>query len=448
MLWRKKVFVVGFFVLLMGYVLVGYTRVPFHGDEADHLFKSRDFITYFVEGDPNVLRVRPPVAIDSEEHIRLLTGTTTAYLTGYALWSAGVGKWEWPAPWYYGLDYTWNVENGRRPEEFKLHRARLVTTLLMILSIPLAANIAYRIGQFDQRRPYIASAVTGFLVATHPAWLLNGRRVMQEATLGAFSLMVVWLALLLIQKSTLARWLGLSIAAGLCLASKPTGVIAVGAVIGTLIILQLGQRFFYTTAGIQAAHQSQIRPFAGLFGVVFGAVGVYILLMPAIWDAPLDRMRLAGELRLQVLHGQTKASPDAYDSNWAQGVALIQQPFLTDLQYYESPAFEQVLEDEITRYEKAHLDGWQMSRRVGVMWTAAAAIGLVTLIHRWRHPSVFVGLIWSGGTAVALGISVPLAWQRYYLLWSLIGCILAGIGLQTIFTLLTNRNFRTSEPHG
>lgn len=448
MTWPKKALRMGFFAVLMGYVLVGYTRVPFHGDEADHLFKSRDFITYFVEGDPNVLRVRPPVAIDSEEHIRLLTGTTTAYLTGYALWSAGVEKWEWAAPWYYGLDYAWNVENGRRPEEFRLHRARLVTTLLTMLSIPLAANIAYRMGQFSQRRPYLASLVTGFLVATHPVWLLNGRRVMQEAALGTFSLMVVWLALLLIQKSTLARWIGLSIAAGLCLASKPTGLIAVGLVMGALVILQLGRRFFHTADETQRIHKSQIRSFAELFGVVFGAVGVYILLTPALWDAPLDRMRLAGELRLQVLHGQTKASAAAYDSNWAQGVALIQQPFLTDLQYYESPAFEQVLEGEITRYEKAQLDGWQMSRSVGMIWTGVAAIGLGTLIHRWRHPSVFVGLMWSIGTAIALGISVPLAWQRYYLLWSLIGCILAGIGLQTIFTLLTSRNFRMSEPHG
>lgn len=448
MAWCKKALVMGFFVVLIGYVLIGYTRVPFHGDEADHLFKSRDFITYFVEGDPNALRVKPPVAIDSEEHIRLLTGTTTAYLTGYALWSAGVEQWEWPAPWYYGLDYTWNIENGRRPEEFKLHRARLVTTLLTMLSIPLTANIAYRMGRFDQRRPYLASLVTGFLVATHPVWLLNGRRVMQEAALGTFSLMVVWLALLVMQKPTLIRWIGLSIAAGLCLASKPTGVIAVGVVMVALIILQLGRRSFHTSGEIQGVHQSQIHSFAQLLGVVIGAVGVYILLTPALWDAPLDRVRLAGELRLQVLQGQTKASADAYDSNWSQGGALIQQPFLTDLQYYESPAFEQVLEDEITRYEKAHFEGWQMSRPIGTIWTGVAAIGLVALLRRSRYPIVFVGLTWSMGTAIALGITVPLAWQRYYLLWSLICCILAGIGLQTIFTLLTNRNFRMSEPHG
>ncbi|MBZ0321327.1 MAG: glycosyltransferase family 39 protein [Anaerolineae bacterium] len=448
MTWRKKALFIGFFGVLMGYVLVGYTHVPFHGDEADHLFKSRDFITYFVESDPNALRVRPPVAIDSEEHIRLLTGTTTAYLTGYALWSAGVEKWEWPAPWYYGLDYTWNIENGRRPEEFKLHRARLVTTLLTMLSIPLAANIAYRMGRFDLRRPYLASLVTGFLVATHPVWLLNGRRVMQEAALGTFSLMAVWLALLVMQKPTLLRWIGLSIIAGLCLASKPTGVIAVGAVMGALIISQLGQRFFHTISEIQTLYQSQIRQYARLLGVVFGTAGVYILLTPAIWDAPLDRMHLAGELRLQVLQGQTKASAEAYDSNWAQGVALIQQPFLTDLQYYESPAFEHVLDNEIAKYEQAYLDGWQMSRPVGIIWTGMAAIGLGTLIYYWRYPTTFLALVWTLGTAAALGISVPLAWQRYYLLWSLICCILAGIGLQAIFTLLTNRNSWMSDSHG
>lgn len=447
MAWHKNALMVGFFGLLMGYLLVGYTRVPFHGDEADHLFKSRDFMAYFVEGHPNALRVRPPVAIDSEQHIRLLTGTTTAYLTGYALWSAGVEKWEWPAPWYYGLDYAWNVENGRRPEEFKLHRARLVTTLLTMLSIPLAANISYQMAAVDSRKPYLASVVTGFLLATHPVWLLNGRRVMQEAALGTFSLLVVWLALLVIQKPTLLRWIGLSIAAGLCLASKPTGAITVGLAIGSLSIVQLGRRFFH--AANETRHPPHIRRFTGLLGVVIGAVGVYILLTPAIWDAPLDRMRLAGELRLQVLQGQTKASADTYDSDWAQGVALIQQPFLTDLQYYESPAFERVLDDEIASYEQAHLAGWQMGRPVGVIWTIVAAIGFLTLIHHGRYLAALIGLVWALGTAGALGISVPLAWQRYYLLWSLICCILAGIGLQTIFTFLTNRDFRRlSDTYG
>ncbi len=444
----KKVLIVGFFALLMGYVLVGYTRVPFHGDEADHLFKGRDFMTYFVEGDPDALRVRPPVAIDSEQHIRLLTGATTAYLTGYALWSAGVEKWEWPAPWYYGLDYAWNVENGRRPEEFKLHRARLVTTLLTMLSIPVVGAIAYHLAVPDKNKPYIASLVAGFLVATHPVWLLNGRRVMQEAALGAFSLMAVWLALLVIQKPTPLRWIGLTLAAGLCLAAKPTGVISVGLVIGTLAILQLGRCFFHIRNECSPMNRRQ---WIEVSGMAFGAVGVYILLTPAIWDAPFDRIRLAGELRVQILEGQTKASADAYDTHWAQGVALIQQPFLSDLQYYESPAFERVLDDEIAHYENAHLDGWQMSCPFGVMWTMLAAFGFVTLIPYWRYPTAFVGLVWVLGTATALGISVPLAWQRYYLLWSLIGCILAGIGLQTMFTILMNRDFRwlrLSDAHG
>ncbi|MBI5930265.1 MAG: glycosyltransferase family 39 protein [Chloroflexi bacterium] len=448
MAWYKKALIACFFVILMSYVFVGYTRVPFHGDEADHLFKSRDFMTYFVEGRPDALRVRPPVAIDSEQHIRLLTGTTTAYLTGYALWSAGVEKWEWPAPWYYGLDYAWNIENGRRPEEFKLHRARLVTTLLTMLSIPLIGGITCQVVAFYKSKTYIAGLVAAGLAATHPVWLLNGRRVMQEAALGTFSLAVIWLALLILKKPTLIRWGALCLIAGLCLAAKPTGAISVGLIIGALLILQLGRRFFHAADDFQV---SDPRQFIGLFGVVIGAVGVYILLTPAIWDAPFDRMRLAGELRLQVLQGQTKASADAYDTKWAQGMALIRQPFLSDLQYYESPAFEHVLDDEIARYEKAHFDGWQMSRLVGAFWTLAAMVGLATLIQHWRCPAAFLGLVWALGTAMALGISVPLAWQRYYLLWSLICCILAGIGLQAIFERLMNRDFRMlrlSDSHG
>src|SRR5687768_3016376 len=54
--------------LLMAYVLAGIHGVPFHADEADHLFKARDYVIYFVLRDPDRLRVEPPVAIDSEQH--------------------------------------------------------------------------------------------------------------------------------------------------------------------------------------------------------------------------------------------------------------------------------------------------------------------------------------------------------------------------------------------
>ncbi|NJL95271.1 MAG: hypothetical protein HC915_16905 [Anaerolineae bacterium] len=83
-------------------MLAGFLSVPFHADEADHLYKARDYAIYFVLGQPGRLRVDPPVQIDSEAHIRLLTGTTSAYLHGFSLWhSRALALDAWQPPWYY-----------------------------------------------------------------------------------------------------------------------------------------------------------------------------------------------------------------------------------------------------------------------------------------------------------------------------------------------------------
>ncbi len=402
-MWRYSIAIL---VLLMGYVWLGRTYVPFHGDEADHLYKSHDFLLVFVEKRPQDLRVTPPVNIDSPEHIRLLTGTVTAYLVGYALWSAEVSP--WPGAWYYPQDVQWNIDNGRWPNDRTLHRGRIPTTILAMLSVPLVFAVTRGLSTPDISS-WGAALCAAFLIATHPVWLLNSRRVMQEAALILLSLAVVALVLLSTRRLTWYRLLVLGVLSGLCVAAKPTGAITVG-----LAYLALGGLYWRRLPGLVIS------------GLV--AVGVYIIMTPAIWDAPLSRTYLAMDMRADVLRGQQEASPDAYDHLFEQAAALIKQPFLSELQYYESPAFEGVVDNAIADYERVHLDGWQMGQGFGWLTTGLAAVGLVVLGRRWRQPVALVGLIWIVGTGVALGLSVPLAWQRYYLLWNVAACVLAGLG--------------------
>lgn len=396
--------------LLMVYVWIGRTQVPFHGDEADHLYKSHDFLLVFVERRPQDLRVTPPVNIDSPEHIRLLTGTTTAYLVGFALWSADVSP--WPGAWYYPMDVQWNIDHGRWPDSDVLQRGRIPTTLLAMLSLPLVYVVTWRLTTTDviHRTSLIAATIAAFLLATHPAWLLSSRRVMQEAALVTLGLAVVALALWSAHRLSGWRLLGLSMFSGLLLAAKPTGAITVGAAYLALSVLHWRWIPVLVVSGLLAA-------------------GVYIIMTPAIWDAPLSRVRLAMEMRADVLRGQQQASPDVYDNWLEQFGALIEQPFLSDLQYFESDAFEGVLDEQIADYESARLAGWQMNPLFGWLWTGLAMVGLAKLARNWRQPVVFVGLVWILVTGVALGLSVPLAWQRYYLLWDVAVCVLAGFGV-------------------
>lgn len=391
-------------VLLMLYIWAGWSLVPFHGDEADHLFKSRDFLTYVIKGHPDQLLVTPPVQIDSPEHIRLLTGTASAYWTGLILWLGGV--YNWPPPWYYAYPVQWNINNGRWPSLTVLYLGRMAMTFLSMLSVPLAYNIVWLMG-----RRHWPALVAAALIATHPAWLLNSRRVMQEAALGSLSLAVVWLGMLNARRVTPPRWLWLGVMCGLCLAAKPTGVISVGAVLLTLW-LTTAPRWRWLSAGIVS-------------------LAVYLLLTPAIWGAPLPRVVLAVELRAEVLQGQTRASPDAHQHWSERALALIQQPFLSKVQYYESDAFADVprLDAQITRYQASGLAGWQMPPMMGWGATALVGFGLLNLWRRNHDPAARVLLAWMLLTALALALSVPLAWQRYYLVWSLAACLAIGVSL-------------------
>jgi hypothetical protein len=73
-----------------------------------------------------------------------------------------------------------------------------------------------------------------------------------------------------------------------------------------------------------------------------------------------------------------------------------------------------------------------MPRWLGMIWTLNAIVGLSTLFYYWRKPEMRLVLIWVLGTGIALGLTVPLAWQRYYLPWILPMCLLAGLGTGTL----------------
>jgi hypothetical protein len=306
---------------------------------------------------------------------------------------------------------------------------------MTMLSVPLAFGLAWRLLESFAGGRLVGSLAAALLVATHPVWLLNGRRVMQEAALGMLSLAVIWLALGCARKTTPLRLAGLALASGLCLAAKPTGTVPVG--------------LAFVASGVGVLRQRpRRRDMFSLTGAGLTAVGLYVLLTPAIWDAPLSRSRLAAELRLEVLRGQTAASDDAYGSAVERWTALVNQPFLSHLQYYESPAFAGALDAEIASYESERLDGWRMAQGIGWLWTGLAALGLLALLRCWREPTALIGSVWAIGTALALGASVPLAWQRYYLLWTLTCCVLAGIGMGVLarwMRMIFNRRVRSSE---
>ncbi|PJF39499.1 MAG: hypothetical protein CUN55_14170 [Phototrophicales bacterium] len=418
--WLKRLGVLALLFGLMAYIFIGYDTVPFHGDEADHLHKSHDFVVAIVHKRPAALQVMLPVQIDSTEHIRLLTGTTHAYLTGYALWSMGVEDSAWPRAWNYAQDVQWNIEYGRWPSERILQRGRLPHVLLTMLSIPLAFGIVWRC---QMPYPCLTASIAAFLVGTHSAWLLNGRRVLQEAALVTLSLIVVLIGMSLAERFSWLKLCLLSLFSALCFAAKPTGIIAVGAV-------------FIALAWIVIEQPKRWRLLAQLLCAGIAFVVLYICITPPIWANPPARMFLAAQMRAEVLRGQTAASPDAY-ANWIERfVGLIEQPFIAPLQYYESPAFDGVLDEQIRIYEASRWHGWAIPNSIAYFLTFCGMVGLIVLAYQHREPRLRIVFVWLIITPLAFLLSIPLAWQRYYLLWSVGMCLLASLGLVNILRWL------------
>ena len=162
------------------------------------------------------------------------------------------------------------------------------------------------------------------------------------------------------------------------------------------------------------------------------AIVIYGIFTPALWKHPNEIIRFMVEERAEVLQGQTAASQHAYDSTLEQWVALVEQPFLVELQYYETPAFEGYLDAEISAYEHDHYAGWQYGQVIAGFWTASACLGLVQLIQRWRAANNSIMLTWILIVGISTGMSVSLAWQRYYLLWTVASIFLAALGLSVM----------------
>lgn len=407
----------------MVYGWAGYKAVPFHGDEADHLYKSIDFNVAFVQREPQALQVELPVQPDSTEHIRLLTGNVHATLTGYALWSMGVQPQAWPKAWYYGQPVDWNITQGHWPEQDALERGRLPHTLLVMLSVPLVFGLVWRL---QPPAPFFTALVAALLVGTHPVWLLHGRRVMQESVLIVISIVLMLSAIEIAQRWRYGCLPILAILSGLCVVAKPTGLITVLSVFVALGLIALRQQnaTYHLTA-------------LGMTGVA--SIITYFALTPALWGDPINVLHYTITERQTILRGQTQASHVAYDNALDQGLAMITQPFIapTDLQYYETPAFDGILAHNIANYKQSGYVGWQHGQWSAWLWTGLSVVGGVHLWRQRREPRFLVILVWVIVTGLMISITTPLEWQRYYLLWTITALLLASIGFGTVIKWLS-----------
>lgn len=436
-------------LLLAVYIAAGLPIVTFHGDEAMQLYMSRDYVTAFINRQPDRLTVQPPYFIDEDNWLRILNGSINRYAIGLSWHVAGFSENDLPPRpgWDWGLTYERGVETGHRPAERLLNVSRASSTLFLALSAWLMFAIGW---QFGGRLPaFFMSA----LYALNPVILLNGRRAMMEGSLLFFGLLTM-LAAILISKIVLERrgesavrpysqwrqmllWALLALAGGLTLTSKHSGVVFLAGAWGWLLVTAITHAVRTRRASSLLASLLKLAA-AGLLALV-----LFIALSPALWNDVPARLRDLIEQRQGLLEIQVQSDSQAPTTLAERIEGIVVQPFMTPPVHFEVAFWgeAEAIRAEIAGYMASPFSGLQFGLLLGLTLTLLAGFGLVALVWPRLRPggAWMLGLLaWAAVTVASLLVN-PLPWQRYYLPWLPVVTVLAGVGLLALARLVQKR---------
>jgi 4-amino-4-deoxy-L-arabinose transferase-like glycosyltransferase len=436
---RKRLADIAFVLALMLYVLYGTAQVPPHADEYMQIAMARDFFLLREQGAA-ALAFTPPVEVDTLQYLRLLNGTLHKNLIG-VLWTiSGRTPEQLPNIYAWEMPLSWNIANGNVPSQDQLHLARWASAVLTALGVVPMFMLGWHL------RLRALAYPAALLYALHPVILLNGRRAMLEGSLIFFSLFsMYWLVALIVAEHSAAargfmvrlpRWArygALGILLGLTVASKHSGaIVAVAALVAALV------------TGV--VRDSPPRPLRALSWVAFaGAVSVltWFALSPHLWNAPLAALRATLVARSELLALQASDSALAHHSLGERLAAILTQPFLSAPQYFEAPNWAGLLNEQIAAYQRSATNGWDWGAPIGLLLTALALFGALTMAMEARRRNLIAWAIlaWAGA-AILASIAVPMNWQRYYLPLTLVAIVLAAEG---IGRLLVRREASSGE---
>ena len=421
---------------LTAFILAGMMLATFHGDEAMLIYMSHDYVTVFIDHQPDTLKVQPPYELDGDGWLRILNGSVSRYSIGLSWHLAGLNSGMLPPRpgWDWGLDYDTNVATGHRPSDALLAAGRLPSALLLVLG----AAALFAIGRELGARPlaYAASA----LYTLNPILLLNGRRAMMEGSLMAFGLLAIWVAIRISRgRGGWWAWAALAALSALTLSSKHSGILFVGSALGWIGLCALVRCWSAGRAGWL--------PFARTVGALLLvgvlAVGLFIALSPALWNDTLARLGDLVTQRQFLLDIQVAAFGGA-TSIGQRLTDLLTQPFIAPLMHYEVSfwANAQAIQAEVARYMASPLSGLQGGVIVGGLLTVSVAVGLVALLRqrraaadRWQIGVLAWVLLMTGSALVN-----PLGWQRYSIPQIPLFALLAAAGLVTVVRWLQRRS--------
>lgn len=415
--------------ILAGYILAGTAVVPFHGDESTTIWMSRDYAYIFLDRDLSRVRYSDPPISATEQHLRLITGSLTKYLIGFAWHLDGQTIDSINEQWDWGADWNYNLVFGHAPDDRLLMLGRLPSAFMLASGVFVLFGIARNLG--GRRVAFLAS----LYYVLNPALLLNGRRAMFEGGLVLFSLLVIWVAIGYLRNRNWWLAILLGMVSGLAISAKHPAaftLLPVYAVCGMFALITSYH------PRIRLIYLSQL-----LISAVL-ALLVFYILNPVWWNDPFARLEEVIEARTDLLEGQVAAFGH-YENTADQIAGFFRQTFIVFPQYYEVDEWQDYIADEIARYEKTPYKGISIGgSQLGAFLVASFyAIGLGLSIHAaffnvdpYTRQSSSVIAVWSIFMLVTSGILVPLEWQRYFLMMHLTVSLITPIGIIWVWNRL------------
>jgi hypothetical protein len=418
---------------LAALVLWGTARVPFHPDEATHIYLSRDF-DQLLAGGPRAVTWQATEQPADVLRYRLLEAPLSRYLIGLARTVGGQAAvsvdWDWTSSWES------NVGAGALPSERLLFWSRLPAAL----SAAAAPLLVYALGRRMAGRG--AGLAAAALYGLNALTLLHGRRAMSEGPLLLLMLLAAWLVVRAPRK-----WPVACMAAALALAAKVTAVAVLPALAAGLVLA--GAK---GSSGSQA-ETNRARPWlAAAARLAAGAAVVVVTwwaVNPALWAQPVAGLRAmvrerSAFMALQQGAADTFAPGLVLASPGERAAATLYHVFFAPPAYWDVANYAEQTRAAEERYAALPLHRLLRGPQIRAnMLPGAVLLGLALAgaahgalrLWQWRAPAsrrveqetlAVVGALTLGALAVSYAANVP--WQRYYLPLLPAACLWAGVG--------------------
>jgi hypothetical protein len=427
--------------------------VPFHPDEATHIYLSADFDQLVLRRDPAGVSWDAPGAAPDVRRYRLLEAPLSRYLIGLS--RALLGGAATSVDWNWSADWDANIAAGALPNARLLRVARLPAAALTLLVPLLLFDLGRRL---DSR---LAGAVAAVLFALSGPALLHGRRAMSEGPLLFCSVLAVWLAVWAASRvassppATSRAWLrplpiaaALGAAAALAAAAKLTGWAVL------------------PVAALAALPGPAPRRGLRLAVVLLSAGLVAWAINPAMWSRPAAGLHAMAAARADLLRQQAQALGEAAPGRLLNGpvehlAAQVYHTYLAPLAFWDIPNYAAQTAAAEAAYQAQPLHvglrlsapGPRLAAGAVLLGLGLAGVGFAVLgaVRGYRAGSraglwpLVLFVAWTAATTAGL-FTLNLAWQRYYLPLLPIACLWAGLGAAALARPLGR--VRPSPPRG